>query len=100
MTHLLHHARDPRFGNVDVILDVTFSGLDVAKSDSKFFAAAKKAKNRIAVIQRQFGGNTYISYAPGDEDKVATALIASLTTMLGVPLDAAATVVSAEYDRY
>jgi hypothetical protein len=97
---VLHHRRDPRFGTVDVILDATFDGLDAATADSPIFTAAMKAKHRIAVIQRQFGGDTYISYAPGDEDKVATALIASLTSVLGVPLDAATTVVSAEYDRY
>jgi hypothetical protein len=100
VTHLLHHARDPRFGNVDVILDATFGSLTVAKADLEIFAAAKKAKRRIAVIQRQCGGNTYISYAPADEDKVAMVLIASLTTVLGVPLDAGVTVQSGEYDRY
>jgi hypothetical protein len=97
--HLLHHHRDQRLGDVDVILDASFSGLNVAESSSPIFAAAKNAKKRIAVIQRQFGGTTHLSYAPASEEQVTMALIASLTAMLGVPLDAPAAPVNAEYDR-
>lgn len=100
MTHLLHHHPDPRFGTVDVILDATFTELNVADCSSHIFAAAKRARRRIAVVQRRFGGTSYISYSPAEEDKVAMALIASLTAILGGPLDAGVTVQSGQYDRY
>jgi hypothetical protein len=98
--HLVHHARDPRFGNVDVILDATFGSLKVTESSSPIFAAAKKAKRRIAVIQRQFGGNTYITYSPEEEEKVALDLIAGVAATLGVPLPPQPQVQNSAYERY
>ena len=86
MIHVLHQACDPRFGTVDVILDATFDELTVADCSSSIFKAAKRAKRRIAVIQRQFGGTSYISYAPAEEEKVAIALISSLMATLGQAL--------------
>lgn len=86
MIHLLHHLRDPRFGDVDIILDARLTGLNVAAASSSIFAAAKKAKRRIAAIQRQCGGTTFFTYAPADEEKVAMALIAAMTACLGQPL--------------
>ena len=98
MTHLLHHHRDPRFGTVDVILDASFSGLNVAESSTPIFAAAKKAKHRIAVIQRQFGGNTYMSYEPSSEQAVAIGLVLALAGILGQPFPVTETsIVSNDY---
>lgn len=86
MIHLLHQASDPRFGTVDVVLDAKFDELKSANCSSPIFKSAKKAKHRIAVITRQFGGLLYISYAPEDEAKVAIAMITSLTAVFGQPL--------------
>lgn len=100
MTHFLHHSGDPRFGTVDVILDATFDELNVADCSSAIVTAAKRTKRRIAVIQRQFGGTSYISYAPEDEATVGLNLIASLAATLGVPSIVSAPVVCSAYDRY
>lgn len=81
MITLFHHPDGPIQNRVKVLLCVTPEALD--EPDESLVALideAQTAGRKVGCIVRDFGGNSYFTFAPSQQQQLEISLLAALTT--------------------
>ena len=81
MITLLHHPDGPIQNRVKVLLCVTPEALDDPdESLVVLFDEAQTTGRKVGCIVRHFGGNSYFTFAPSQQQQLEISLLAALAT--------------------